>query len=176
VDGSGNQQTYHYAITGPIVILVATDRQYPKKLAFAYLEEVRKMFMDHLVRETGEADPARVIASIDRPYAFIKFDRELRNIRREFANPQSQHMQRLQDSLQEVQSIMRKNIEDLVNRGDNLNDIRNSSQRLHEESKALAWGAKRLNTLALMRRYLPIVSGVFVVLFFLWLRFGFIIF
>jgi vesicle transport protein SEC22 len=168
----GQQFTYHYSIHGPIVVFCATDKQYPKKLAFVYLEEVRKLFYDHVTRETGDSDVARVISSIDRPYYFIKFDRELRNIRREFADPGSrQNMQRLQDSLHEIQNIMRKNIDELVNRGDSLVEIRNSSQKLHEESKSLAWGAKKLNRLALLRRYGPMVGGVLVLLFFLWVRF-----
>ena len=167
----GDAFNYHYVIGGPVVVFCATEKAYPKKLAFVYLEEARRLFVDHVARETG-ADFERAIAATDRPYAFIKFERDLRSLRREFADPSSrQNMQRLQENLQEIHTIMRKNLDDLMQRGDNLNDIRSVSQKLHEESRTLVWGARKLNRLALLRKYGPIAGAVGVVFFFLWLRF-----
>ena len=168
----GEAFTYHYAISGPLVCFVATDKSYPKKLAFVYLEEVRRMFWEHVSREYPGQDPSKIIAGTDRPYAFIKFDRDLRNLRRDFADPNSRkNMQRLQENLNEIQNIMRKNIDDLMQRGTALDEIKSQSQKLHEDSKSLAWGAKKLNYQAMLRRYAPFAIMAFFVLFFVWLRF-----
>jgi vesicle transport protein SEC22 len=171
----GESGCYHYAITGPIVCFVATDRSYPKKLAFVYLDEVRRLFWEHVSREYPGQDPAKVIASTDRPYAFIKFDPVLRNLRKDFADPNSRkNMQRLQENLNEIQNIMRKNIDELFQRGTALDEIKSKSQKLQEDSKALAWGAKKLNYQAMLRRYGPFVLVGFGMLFFIWLRFWFL--
>jgi len=168
----GESFAYHYAISGPIVCFVATDRSYPKKLAFVYLEEVRRLFWEHVARENPGQEPAKIIAATDRPYAFIKFDRELRNLRRDFSDPNSRkNMQRLQENLNEIQNIMRKNIDDLMQRGTALDEIKSQSQKLHEDSKSLAWGAKKLNYQAMLRRYGPFALVGFFILFFLWIRF-----
>jgi vesicle transport protein SEC22 len=168
----GESYSYHYAISGPLVCFVATDRSYPKKLAFVYLEEVRRLFWEHVAREYPGQDPAKIVQATDRPYAFIKFDRDLRNLRRDFSDPNSRkNMQRLQENLNEIQNIMRKNIDDLMQRGTALDEIKSQSQKLHEDSKSLAWGAKKLNYQAMLRKYAPFVGAGFFVLFFLWIRF-----
>ena len=167
----GSAHTYHYAISGPLVVFVATDTNYPKKLAFAYLEEVRKAFWDYVAREHPNTDPGKTVAATDRPYAFIKFDRDLNKLRRDFADPSSkQNIQRVQDNLNDITNIMRTNIDALLQRGDDLNSIRTNSEKLHEDSKSLVWGAKKLNRLALLRRVGPFVAAGALVLFFVWVR------
>ena len=168
----GEHYSYHYSISGPLVCFVATDRAYPKKLAFCYLEEVRRLFWEHVARENPGQDPAKIIAATDRPYAFIKFDREIRNLKKDFADPGSRkNMQRLQENLVEIQNIMRKNIDDLMQRGTALESLQNDSQKLHQDSKTLVWGAKKLNYQAMLRRYAPFVLVSLGTLFFLWIRF-----
>ena len=56
--------TFHYIIDGDVCYLVLTDKAYPKKLAFQYLEELQSEF----TRLYGTQ-----IEGVARPYAFIKF-------------------------------------------------------------------------------------------------------
>lgn len=56
--------TFHYLIEGGVCYLTLTDKGYPKKLAFQYLEELQSEFS----RLYGTQ-----IDSVTRPYAFIKF-------------------------------------------------------------------------------------------------------
>lgn len=56
--------TFHYLIEGDVCYLTLTDKSYPKKLAFQYLEELQSEF----TRLYGTQ-----IDSVTRPYAFIKF-------------------------------------------------------------------------------------------------------
>ncbi len=45
------------------------------------------------------------------------------------------------------------------------------SKKLADDSKDLVWGAKKLNRMALLRKYAPIVGGVSLMVFFFWIRF-----
>jgi vesicle transport protein SEC22 len=56
--------TFYYLITGNACFLTLTEKGYPKKLAFQYLEE--------LAREFSQLYGSQV-DSVTRPYAFIKF-------------------------------------------------------------------------------------------------------
>ena len=55
---------FHYLIQGDVCYLTLTDRSYPKKLAYQYLEELQSEFS----RLYGPQ-----IEAAARPYAFIKF-------------------------------------------------------------------------------------------------------
>lgn len=154
------------------MVFIATDRGYPKKLAYCYIEEARQKFWEYVRREFPGQDESKVVqVNTDRPHAFVKFDRDLRQLKKDFVDPNSKkNLQRLQETLTEVNSIMRRNIESVMERGKTLDDIRTQSQKLHEDSKSLAWGAKKLNYQAMMRRYGPFALAGLGTLFFLWVR------
>lgn len=55
---------FHYIIEGGVCYLTLTDKSYPKKLAYQYLEELHAEFSKLYGQE---------IDKVARPYAFIKF-------------------------------------------------------------------------------------------------------
>lgn len=59
---------FHYLIEAGVVFLTLTEKGYPKKLAFQYLEE--------LAGEFGRLYGTQV-DGVSRPYAFIKFGESL---------------------------------------------------------------------------------------------------
>ena len=59
---------FHYLIQADVCYLTLTDKSYPKKLAYQYLEELQSEFS----RLYGDQ-----IAAAARPYAFIKFGEAL---------------------------------------------------------------------------------------------------
>jgi vesicle transport protein SEC22 len=61
---TGGKYMFHYLIENGIVFLTLTDKGYPKKLAFQYLEELSSEF--------GRLYGSQV-DTVSRPYAFIKF-------------------------------------------------------------------------------------------------------
>lgn len=65
--------TFYYLIAGNACFLTLTEKGYPKKLAFQYLEE--------LAREFSSLYGSQV-DSVTRPYAFIKFGECLSSGRR----------------------------------------------------------------------------------------------
>lgn len=56
--------SFHMYLEGAVCYLTLTDKNYPKKLAFQYLEELHNEF---------KALYGAQIETVARPYAFIKF-------------------------------------------------------------------------------------------------------
>ncbi|PWN47389.1 snare-like protein [Violaceomyces palustris] len=115
----------HYLIHPPpsqpssVVYLTITDRSYPRKLAFSYLDELSKEF------ERSYA--SQVEARNLRPFAFVAFDTFMQRTKRLYEDSRtaqsaaaSNNLERLNEDLQDVTRIMTKNMEDLLWRGDSL--------------------------------------------------------
>ena len=65
---------FHYTITNDIIFLTLTEKSYPKRLAFLYLDEIHEGFAAELERDHG-GDWRNKVATAARPYQFIKFDK-----------------------------------------------------------------------------------------------------
>jgi vesicle transport protein SEC22 len=118
-----NPFIFHYIIEQGICYLALTEKGYPKRLAFLFLEEIHKEFTDYLKLEYGDDSWQRTVETIGRQYAFIKFDRAIQKKRREFSDPNSAiNMRKLNDDLQSIQNVMRKTIDDVLERGNKLDN------------------------------------------------------
>lgn len=106
-----------------MVYLTITDRTYPRKLAFLYLDEVVREFE----RSYGHMIAQRTL----RPYACVGFgallltDTFLQRTKRLYADSRTAEstassLDKLNEDLRDVHSIMTKNMEDLLWRGDSL--------------------------------------------------------
>lgn len=141
------QYTFHYMIDNGICYLSLTERTYPKRLAFLFLEEIAREFEADLRAEYGD-EWLRTVETVGRQYAFIKFDRIIQKKRREYLDPTSSaNMKKLNDDLQSIHNIMRKTIDDVLDRGSKLDDVSAISQNLASESKKYNWGAKQMSML-----------------------------
>lgn len=70
-----NDQTKNsYIIEGSVCYLCICDQSYPRKLAFSYLEELAKEFN---MSYGNEVDKAGL-----RPYAFVKFGKNMKKKRK----------------------------------------------------------------------------------------------
>jgi len=119
-----SHRSHSYLIQPPpsdpasVVYLTITDRSYPRKLAFSYLDE--------LAREFSLSYGRQVAQPTLRPYAFVAFDTFMQRTKRLYADSRTaetaagSHLDRLNEDLQDVQKIMTKNMEDLLWRGDSL--------------------------------------------------------
>ena len=168
-----NPYIFHYVIENGICYLALTDKSYPKRLAFLFLEEIAKEFEADLKLDHG-ADWQRQVETVGRQYAFIKFDRTIQKRRREYSDPASSaNVRKLTDDLQTIQTVMRKTIDDVLDRGNKLDDVAEISKSLADESKRYKWSAKKLSMMALYKQYaglIAVVAIVFIVLIarFLW--------
>ncbi|CAD7971417.1 unnamed protein product [Amoebophrya sp. A120] len=170
VDVLGGYQ-FHYRIDDGVCIMVLSGADYPKKLAFAFLEEIYRLFLEELKREfgTGAVDYRSRIECIDKPYYFIKFERIIQKKQREFRDPKSNSsLQKLSESLVEVQSVMRRNLDDLIEKGTKLEEVGAKASSLRDHSKNFKDNAKMLSLQALFRQYAVLGGIVFFILFIIW--------
>ena len=65
---------------------------------------------------------------------------------------------------------MRKNIDEILNRGEKLDHVSNMSQELRSKSKDFKWGTKKLTWQARMQQYGPMAVGTFIVLFMIYYK------
>lgn len=113
--------TYSYMIDNGICYLTLTDKIYPKRLVFLFLEEIARDFVDSLKNEHGEENWRHCVETVGRQYAYIKFDRVIQKKRREYADPNSNiNSKKINDDLQSIHTIMRKTIDDVLDRGNKL--------------------------------------------------------
>eukprot|EP01033_Poteriospumella_lacustris_P017594 gene17594-12590_t len=165
------QYTFHYMIDNGICYLSLTERTYPKRLAFLFLEEIAREFEADLRAEYGD-EWLRTVETVGRQYAFIKFDRIIQKKRREYLDPTSSaNMKKLNDDLQSIHNIMRKTIDDVLDRGSKLDDVSAISQNLASESKKYNWGAKQMSMLAFWKHWAPLISVTVIALIVIIYRF-----
>ncbi|KAJ3032114.1 UNVERIFIED_CONTAM: SNAP receptor [Siphonaria sp. JEL0065] len=160
---TGGSFVFHYLIEFGVCYLTLCDRSYPKKLAFAYLEELQKEFHEKYGNE---------VASVARPYAFVKFDTFIQKTKKQYKDTRTQkNLNKLNDDLQDVTRIMTKNIGDVLGRGEQLDRMATMSGNLASQSKKYMKDSKKLNMQALYQKYGPPAILVGIVLFVLLLRF-----
>ena len=105
-----------------------------------------------------------------RPFRFIHYDPIVQKKQREFQDERQQRS-KLNDDLSEIQSIMKKNINDILDRGEKLDNVQNISQDLLKQSSGFKWGAKKLTLQAQIQQVLPIIIVVLIVLFVIYVKF-----
>lgn len=135
-------------IEGDTAFLAVCDKSYPKPLAFFFLQDVQREFHQQHPESTYVGKPPK-------PYAFMDFERFIKNtVKAEsYSNPRaSSGLEQLNNQLQDVQGIMKKNIEDIINRGDSLNKMGEMSGRLREESAKYRRAAVRINWELLLKQ------------------------
>lgn len=126
---------FHYVTdANDVIYMTLTDKQYPKKLAYGYLDELAKEF--------GTLYGAQV-DSVTRPYAFIKFDSFIQKSKKVYLDSRTQkNMERLNADLAEVHQIMTQNIADVLGQGQKLDRMTEMSNVLSQDAKQLAVKAK----------------------------------
>merc|ERR1712190_581567 len=137
-------------------------------MAFSFLEDVHRLFQEDLKREfgTGSVDYRSHIETIEKPYYFIKFDRQITKKKAEYRDPQSSKaLGRLNENLTEVSSIMRQNIDEILKRGENLEDVGRKANDLKDSSKKFKTMTQKLSFHTMIQKYgVPVVVGLVVIL------------
>ena len=76
----------------------------------------------------------------------------------------------MNEDLTEIQSIMRMNINQLLDRGEKLDNVSDISNELKMKSKDFKWGAKKLTWQARLQQYGPMLAGTSIVLIVLYVK------
>ncbi|KAI8913987.1 hypothetical protein PhCBS80983_g02996 [Powellomyces hirtus] len=154
---------FHYLIEFGVCYLCLCDRSYPRKLAFAYLEELQHEFNEQYGDQVG---------TVARPYAFVRFDSYIQKVKRQYKDSRTQrNLNKLNEDLQDVTRIMTKNIQDVLGRGEQLDRMSIQSKDLSAQSKSYLRDTKQLNLQALYQKYGPPVIVLGIVMIVLYLRF-----
>eukprot|EP00924_Labyrinthula_sp_SR-Ha-C_P009265 snap_masked-scaffold_2-processed-gene-18.22-mRNA-1 protein AED:0.13 eAED:0.15 QI:0/0/0/1/1/1/2/0/224 len=161
--------TFHYLIEDLVVYLTLTSKAFPKQNVFSYLQTLNETFQRFVAFQSGGKQWDSVVSTVDRPYAFIKFDKEIQKLSKDFSDPNSKkNMSKLSSEILEVQNIMKKNIQDVLGRGDRLEKAAETSSNLVHESKRFSSKAKKLNWIHFYKTYGPIAAVVFLFLLLLY--------
>lgn len=152
----------HYMIESSICYLCICDAKYPRKQAFAYLDDIATEFSNSYGESAMKSDL--------RPYAYVQFDDYMRKAARVFSSSRTaDNLERLNSDLQDVTKIMTKNIEDLLYRGDSLDRMSDLSNVLRDESRKYKRAARTVNLKAMWQQYGPfLVLGLLIIIVFYW--------
>ncbi|KAI0990694.1 hypothetical protein GJ496_009225 [Pomphorhynchus laevis] len=133
---------FHYQIDQRICALVLVDKNYSKKMAFAFLEELSSEF---------NAQYSRRLHLVDRPYAFIEFDNFIQKAQKKYIDLRSPvNLNKVTGELNEVQRILVANIEDVLGRGEALTALKTKANALSSISSKYREDTKELNRRATM--------------------------
>ncbi|XP_041805205.1 vesicle-trafficking protein SEC22b-A [Chelmon rostratus] len=129
---------FHYVIAQGICYLFLCEASFPKKMAFAYLEDLHSEFYDQYGRR---------VHTVTRPYSFIEFDTYIQKTKKSYADSRARrNMGSINTELQDVQRIMVANIEEVLQRGEALSALDTKASNLSTMSKKYRSDAKYLNT------------------------------
>ena len=152
----------HYMIEQGVCYLTLSDRGYPKKLAYQYLEDLQREF----AAQNGAA-----VETVARPYAFIKFDTFIQKTKKLYQDTRTQrNLTKLNEDLHDIQSVMTRNINDILGQGERLDHVSSMSETLRNESRKYSSRAKDLSRQALIQKYAPLAVVVAFVLILLLFR------
>lgn len=154
---------FHYSIANGVCYLVMTELSFPKRNAFGYLEDIENEFFSQF----GGQVPTAV-----RPYCFIEFDNYMKKASKNFSDARSsrnRNLNRLNDELQGVQRIMMQNIDDVLQRGENLSVLDDKAGQLRFVSDKYKKDAKYLNLRTVYAKYAAI--GILLFIFVIYIRY-----
>jgi vesicle transport protein SEC22 len=153
---SGDYFCFHYMVSRGVVLLTLTEKGYPKRLAFDYLEELRREFLQSYGAK---------VAGATRPYEFIRFDTFIQKTKKLYVDSRTQrNLDKLNVELRDVQNIMTRNINEVIGRGERMENITQKSTHLTMESKRYSAQAKHANRMRIVKQYIPFVVVVAFVL------------
>ena len=106
-----------------------------------------------------------------RPYAFIKFDTFIQKTRKLYLDTRTQrNLTKLNDDLMDIQTVMTRNIQDILGQGEKLDHVTQMSDSLKSASRQYSAKAKDLSRQAMYQKYMPIAVIALIVVFTLLIR------
>lgn len=141
----GESHTFHLLVSGKVFFLVLADKSHREASAFQFLAEAKQRFEDDL--DLHEDDLERAIA-----YAFnAQFSSVLGSLMAKYnqqgeggEGEEDEVVQRVRGQLEDVKDVMRTNIDSLLNRGERIDLLVESTERLTQASFKFQESATRL--------------------------------
>lgn len=182
---------FHYLIENGVIYLVLTEKQFSRRLAFLYLDELKNEF---------ESLYAARVNTVSRPYAFIEFDNFIQRCKKSYTDSratanlantgssgsadgsgfsqqsasrrQNAGLTKVSSELADVQRIVVQNINDILQRGEALSALDAKAVDLAAVSVRYREDARKLN----QRTTFMKVVGVILLIVLLILAVNFLVF
>ncbi|XP_026169137.1 vesicle-trafficking protein SEC22b-A [Mastacembelus armatus] len=130
--------SFHFLIAQGVCYLSLCEASFPKKMVFAYLEDLHNEFYDQYGKK---------VPTVTRPYSFIEFDTYIQKTKKIYVDTRARrNLGSINTELQDVQRIMVANIEEVLQRGEALSALDTKASNLSTLSKKYRSDAKYLNT------------------------------
>lgn len=102
-------ERFSYLIEHDVCYLVLCEKNYSKRLAYSYLEDIAQEF---------HVQYGKRVNTVTRPYTFIEFDTYIQKAKKIFTDSRARrNLSAINNQLQDVQRIMVQNIDDVLQRG-----------------------------------------------------------
>lgn len=135
--GIGHLHVYTNS-TNNISVLVLSTPAYPLRIAFGLIDAAHKLFAENC---KGQYEHVTQDLKED-----ALLNQELNELLKKYQNPlEADKLSKVQKDLDEVKDVMLKNIEDLLQRGEKLDDLMKKSQDLSNSSYQFYRQAKKSN-------------------------------
>ncbi|KAK4883439.1 hypothetical protein RN001_006758 [Aquatica leii] len=152
---------FHYLIEHNVCYLILCDRNYSKRLAYSYLEDIAQEF---------HSEYGNRVNTVTRPYTFIEFDNYIQKAKKQFTDSRARrNMSNINNQLHDVQRIMVQNIDDVLQRGTVLSELDSKTQNLSMLTQKYKKDATYLNTKSM---YVKAAAGcivLFVFILYFWI-------
>lgn len=149
---------FHYLIEYEVCYLVLCEKNFSKRLAYSYLEDIAQEF---------HSQYGRRVNTVTRPYTFIEFDTYIQKAKKQFSDTRSRrNLNVINNQLQDVQRIMVQNIDDVLQRGTVLSELDTKTQNLSMLTQKYKKDATYLNTKSMYVK--AAIGGIVVLVFFLY--------
>lgn len=156
--------TIHYDLDreNDVLIIAITSDTFPNQLALSYLCELHDEFI-HIHSNEMKLNLQR--GEMLKPYQYMSFETFITKTKRVYADSRAKDgLSDINNQLRDVKNIMNKNINDLLNRGEELNNLQDLSSSLREQSIKYKKYAKKINWDLFIKKYAPLTVVVLVVL------------
>uniref|UniRef100_A0A7E4VFF7 Vesicle-trafficking protein SEC22b n=1 Tax=Panagrellus redivivus TaxID=6233 RepID=A0A7E4VFF7_PANRE len=148
---------FHYVVKQTICALTLCEPNFPRRVAFAYLEEIANEFL---------AQNAPRVDAVTRPYHFLEFDPFIQQTKRKYLDRNRQAMTAVNTELQDISRIMVSNIDEVLNRGEALNILDSRASDLRDVSAKYRENARKLNQ-SNTKLIIAVIGVTLVLIFFL---------
>ena len=132
--------------------VVLTDKEYPTRVAFDIIRQSFAAFGEAFSSSSSSFSSTTSSSLLKKEWKTISADSNisidaLNKLLQNYQQPQQvDKILKIQQDVDETKSIMIKNLEEMLNRGEKIEDIVNKSKELSKESKTFVRESKKLNS------------------------------
>jgi len=152
---------FHYSASDGLIFLCMTDEKFPRRIAFAFLEDIRNRFLSEYRNSWKSAMPFGMNDS---------FSRVLRPQMRYFSyDPSVDKLTDVQDKLEDTRKVLVENIDRILERGERLELLVDAASGLSDSSFKFSSSSRKLKWAMFRNNMYLWIAIVVVVLIAIWL-------